>query len=103
MNSQSLKRRLSRRFPPVTKRLNVVPLGTDLDRFRPVASNEERLHLREKFGITERFTVLYAGRVVPGKGVDILIRAIALAQKQVPVQLVIAGKGPQSMYAHYVN
>lgn len=94
VNSQSLKRRLSRRFPPVTKRLNVVPLGTDLDRFRPVASNEERLHLREKFGITERFTVLYAGRVIPGKGVDILIRAIALVQKQVPVQLVIAGKGP---------
>lgn len=94
MNSQSLKRRLSRRFPAVKKRLNVIPLGTDLDRFRPAASAGERQHLREKFGITEHFAVLYVGRVIPGKGVDILIRATASAQKQIPLQLVIAGKGP---------
>ncbi|MGQ8872515.1 glycosyltransferase family 4 protein [Paenibacillus sp. TSA_86.1] len=94
VNSQSLKHRLSRRFPAVKKRLNVVPLGTDLERFRPLSSSEERLRLRERFGITEGFTVLYAGRVIPGKGVDVLIRAVAFVQKQVPVQLVIAGKGP---------
>ncbi|MGO4528772.1 glycosyltransferase family 4 protein [Paenibacillus sp. 2TAF8] len=94
VNSQSLKRRLYRRFPAVKEKMNVVPLGTDLDRFRPVASSEERLRLRQRFAITERFTVLYAGRVIPGKGVDVLIRAVALLQPQVSVQLVISGKGP---------
>ncbi|CAI6078315.1 Spore coat protein SA [Paenibacillus sp. JJ-100] len=94
LNSHSLKRRLSRRFPAVKKLMDVVPLGTDLDRFRPVTSLEERFTVREKFGITDCFAVLYAGRVIPGKGVDVLIRAVALAQKQVPIQLIIAGKGP---------
>ncbi|MBU5355560.1 glycosyltransferase family 4 protein [Paenibacillus barcinonensis] len=95
VNSQSLKRRLFQRFPAIKSRLHVVPLGTDIERFRPAVNREEQLRLRKNVGLTDRFTVLYAGRIIPGKGVDVLIRAIALLQKHLTVQLVIAGKGPQ--------
>ncbi|PYE49602.1 glycosyltransferase family 4 protein [Paenibacillus barcinonensis] len=94
VNSQSLKHKLCQRFPAVKPRLHVVPLGTDIERFRPAINREEQLRIRASVGLTDDFTVLYAGRVIPGKGVDVLIRAVALLQKHLTVQLVIAGKGP---------
>lgn len=94
VNSQSLRQRLGRRFPLVKHRMSVVPLGADLSRFRPVESSEEQIHLRTQFGVTKPFSILYVGRLIPGKGVDVLIRATALLQQQMPVQLVVAGKGP---------
>lgn len=39
-------------------------------------------------------TVVYAGRLVPEKGIDVLLRAFAIAQAQVPnAQLWLAGQG----------
>jgi len=39
-------------------------------------------------------TVVYAGRLVPEKGVDVLLRAFAIAQAQIPqARLLIAGQG----------
>ncbi|WFR64948.1 glycosyltransferase family 4 protein [Paenibacillus amylolyticus] len=94
VNSQSLRQRLGRRFPLVKRRMSVVPLGADLSRFRPVESADEQVQLRTQFGITQPFSILYVGRLIPGKGVDVLIRATAILQRQMPVQLVVAGKGP---------
>jgi glycosyltransferase involved in cell wall biosynthesis len=37
----------------------------------------------------------FAGRLIRGKGADKLIRAIAQANEQIPVKLVIAGDGPE--------
>jgi glycosyltransferase involved in cell wall biosynthesis len=39
-------------------------------------------------------TVVYAGRLVPEKGIDVLLRAFAIAQAQVPhARLLLAGQG----------
>jgi glycosyltransferase involved in cell wall biosynthesis len=41
-------------------------------------------------------TVAYAGRLVPEKGVDVLLKAFAVARSQVPTaKLLIAGQGPE--------
>ena len=41
-------------------------------------------------------TVAYAGRLVPEKGVDVLLKAFAIARAQIPnAQLLIAGQGPE--------
>lgn len=41
-------------------------------------------------------TVVFAGRLVPEKGVDVLLRAFAVARSHVPTaQLLIAGQGPE--------
>jgi len=40
-------------------------------------------------------TIAYAGRLVPEKGIDVLLQAFALAHQQVPqARLLIAGQGP---------
>lgn len=41
----------------------------------------------------KKYTVLHFGRIVPYKGIDILIEAVKIAQSTVPVHLVIAGSG----------
>jgi phosphatidylinositol alpha-1,6-mannosyltransferase len=68
----------------------VVPPGVDVDRFRPL-SDADRGAVRERFGLdAHRPLVLGVSRLVPRKGFDVLIDAVA----DLPdVQLAIAGAG----------
>ena len=69
------------------ERVHVVEHGVDLDLFRPP---EDRAGLRRRLGI-DAPTVLIAGHLIPLKGQDFAIRAIA----RLPgVRLLIAGHGP---------
>ncbi|MEC0124711.1 glycosyltransferase family 4 protein [Paenibacillus pabuli] len=95
INSQSLKQRLGRRFPSLKRRMGVIPLGVDLGRFLPANKGEQQL-LQKQFGISGPFSILYVGRLIPGKGVDVLIRAVSLLQRHIPVQLIVVGRGPQA-------
>lgn len=68
------------------ERLEVVPLGLDLDRFLGLDPRRE--------GPDGDAVALYAGRLVPIKRVDLLIRALARARGTgAPVRLVILGDG----------
>jgi rhamnosyl/mannosyltransferase len=62
-------------------RVMIVPLGSDAQRFRP----------KPRTG-GEPFTILYVGVLRHYKGVDDLIRALALLPE--PAQLLIGGDGP---------
>jgi glycosyltransferase involved in cell wall biosynthesis len=42
-----------------------------------------------------RFVVGFAGRLIPGKGAEDAISALAQARSQAPIKLLIAGDGPQ--------
>ena len=44
---------------------------------------------------TTELTVGFAGRLAPGKGLDVLIRAIAAAREHVSLRLRVAGDGPE--------
>ncbi|KAI7261344.1 hypothetical protein KC345_g9771 [Hortaea werneckii] len=91
-NSRSLQQRLSRRFPGTSKKLSVIPLGADLSRFVP-AQPQEKARLRALYGLAPGFTVLFVGRVIPRKGVPVLIRAMHRLNKHLPARLLIAGGG----------
>jgi glycosyltransferase involved in cell wall biosynthesis len=68
------------------ERLEVVPLGLDLDRFLELDPRRE--------GPDGDAVALYAGRLVPIKRVDLLVRALARARGTgAPVRLVILGDG----------
>lgn len=70
----------------------VVPPGVDVERFTPVASAEVRATERARFGLEpDRVTVVAVSRLVPRKGFDVLLDALALLE--LDVQLVIAGDG----------
>lgn len=70
----------------------VVPPGVDVERFRPATGGEERADIRASFGLpVERPLVLGVSRLVPRKGFDVLIDAVA--QLDSDVVLAIAGDG----------
>jgi phosphatidylinositol alpha-mannosyltransferase len=83
--SDAARRTVSSDFPG---EYEVVPNGVDVDRFRQPASRPATMpdHLR---------FVLFVGRLEPRKGVDRLIRAMAMVQHSAPdARLVIVGDGP---------
>ncbi|BCG56886.1 glycosyltransferase family 4 protein [Paenibacillus sp. URB8-2] len=92
VNSLSLGSRLARIFPGDRLPLAVVPLGADLSRFTPLPEAERR-QLRLEYGLPRRFTVLFVGRIIPRKGLPVLMRAVAILGRRLPVHLVIAGTG----------
>jgi len=94
-NSGSLKSKLTERFPAQKHKIHTVELGVETDRFHP-PSESERTTLRAEYDLGNTFTVLFVGRVIPRKGVPVLLKAVQLANQQLPVHLVIAGNGPDS-------
>ncbi|SEU23720.1 glycosyltransferase family 4 protein [Paenibacillus sp. NFR01] len=91
-NSDSLRAQLARRFPGLEPRLTVVPLGADLSRFAP-PQPADREAQRRLYRVPPAFAVLFVGRVIPRKGVPVLIRAVARLNKRHPAHLLIAGSG----------
>jgi phosphatidylinositol alpha-1,6-mannosyltransferase len=72
----------------------IVPPGVDVERFRPL-SPEERLEARASFGLpTHGPLVVSASRLVPRKGLDVLIEAAArLAPAHPGLRVLVAGAG----------
>jgi D-inositol-3-phosphate glycosyltransferase len=68
-------------------RVSVIPLGVDLDRFRPSAKTQAR----EALGLKDERIVLFVGRLEPLKGVDILIGAAAMLEGDVNCRILIVG------------
>jgi D-inositol-3-phosphate glycosyltransferase len=68
-------------------KISVIPLGVDLDRFRPVAKGLAR----EQLGLKDERIVLFVGRIEPLKGVDILIDAAAMLESDIDCSVLIVG------------
>jgi D-inositol-3-phosphate glycosyltransferase len=64
-----------------TDKIEVVPPGVDLDRFKPMNQAEARAYLGLPL---EHRPILFVGRIQPLKGIDILIKALALVKQREP-------------------
>jgi len=71
-------------------RVELVPNGVDTERFRP-AGEEERLALRARLGWDARPRVLFVGRLVAKKGIDVALATARAAGGA--FELVVAGPG----------
>lgn len=95
VNSRYVHGVLRRRFPEVAPCSYVLHPGADSDRFSPrwsEAGQEVRRRLRARWGAAKSPVVLYVGRVIPRKGVDVLLQAMALVLRRHPrARLVVAG------------
>lgn len=73
---------------PYRDRITVIPFGIDADAWAP--SGDCRARADELRRAAGRPIVFFAGRLVPYKGVDVLIRAAAM----LPVHVAVTGAGP---------
>ena len=79
---------LLRLYGAAPERISTVPCGVDLDEFGP----GDRLALRRELGLDpDEFLVLQLGRLVPRKGIDNVIRAMAHLSRERPVRLLVVG------------
>ena len=70
--------------------LSVIPSAVDLDRFRP---GLDASRLRTSLRLEGKRVLVFTGRLVPHKGVDVILEA--LAQLPADVVLVVVGAGPR--------
>jgi glycosyltransferase involved in cell wall biosynthesis len=82
---------------PLAERCTVVPLGIDVRRFA-TADPAAVAHLRARWGVGSEPVLLFVGRLRYYKGLDTLLRALAL-MGDAPGRAVIAGDGP--LYAEW--
>lgn len=88
-NSRALGDTLAADYAILPTAIEVLPLGVDLERFRPDAVSD----LKASLGLPEGSVLgLFAGRLERRKGIDTLIAAFVEASREVPtLHLAIAG------------
>ncbi len=69
------------------KRVELVPCGVDLARFRPLG----RAEARRELGLNGHKVVLYVGRIEALKGVDLLLQSAAHLETDDQVQILVVG------------
>jgi len=78
------------------KDIYVIPSGIDAKRFNPGVNGET---IRESLGIKDGNLVLYVGRLVKEKNLEVLIKAAPKVLKELPnCKFMVAGMGPASEY-----
>ncbi|MDD2822971.1 MAG: glycosyltransferase family 4 protein [Candidatus Daviesbacteria bacterium] len=82
-----------KKYYGVKKNIVVIPLGTDIERFK--YSVDERLNIRKKYKIkNDDFVIIYTGKVIESKGVKILFEAFNYLCKDIlNIKLFIVGEG----------
>lgn len=92
------KRQMVKLYGADPNKIEVIPCGVDLSLFRPIDISQAQ----EQIGWPpERQMVLFVGRIQPLKGIDILLKAIALTTDDLPdlcgrLGLTIIGGDPQA-------
>ena len=67
--------------------ISVIPCGVNLDLFRPIKREIARCHL----GLNGESIILFVGRIVPLKGIDNLLKAMAYMERKRRIKLVVIG------------
>ena len=83
------KRALTEVYGATAERIDVVPCGVDLARFRPL----DKSLARRELGLNGEKTVLFVGRMEPLKGLDVLLSAAARVDEPRLKVLVVGGDG----------
>ncbi|MET3291017.1 UNVERIFIED_CONTAM: spore coat protein SA [Brevibacillus sp. OAP136] len=69
------------RFPAHAHKFSTARLGVDTVKFRP-RSPAFKQQLRARWGVSGTYNILFVGRVVYGKGLHTLIKAVALLKRR---------------------
>ncbi|UJF35640.1 glycosyltransferase family 4 protein [Paenibacillus hexagrammi] len=95
-NSLSLQKHLKRNFPIISRKVRFVHLGVDVNQYRPRKKKSAGLH--------RPFVILFAGRLIPLKGIPVLMKATQIVRKSIPTaKLQIAGGTGKPSYKKYLK
>jgi 1,2-diacylglycerol 3-alpha-glucosyltransferase len=72
-------------------RTSIISNGIDVKRYRPLAGALEGV--AERYGLPARPRILFVGRLMRDKEIDVLIRAMAMVREERDAHLLIAGRG----------
>jgi len=73
-------------------KIRVVPNGVDIERFKPSETNEK---IKRQIGLDSKLCVLFVGRLIPRKGLPLLIEAAKhVVEEHSQTMFVIIGDGP---------
>ena len=90
-------------YPFLREKIEIMSPGVDLVRFGP-SRTDWRREVRQEFGVGhEDFLALFVGMNFALKGLEPLMRAIAMAQQHVPIRkvsLLVVGKGDSQKFRH---
>lgn len=68
-----------------------IPLGVDINKFKP-RNND---NIRKNFGIGEEKVILFVGRLVKLKGIELLLKALSQVNTNKNFKVFIVGDGPE--------
>ena len=75
---------------------DLIAIGADPDKVRVVENGVDFHRIQEVKPVPGEFDVVFVGRLVPHKHVDILLKAIRLIKKEIPdIKCVVIGEGPE--------
>jgi glycosyltransferase involved in cell wall biosynthesis len=73
----------------------IIPLGVDLDKFNP--TNYNNILIRKEMNIDiNGFVLFYSGKIIPNKGLEILIKTFNILGEKHNVYLLFIGNGPEN-------
>jgi len=93
--AESARRWLSREWGICYDKIQIIPLGADSKLFSP--SMLKRRMMRKKLGVEkDDVLIIYAGKLIPEKDIEILLHAAApLIDKHRNVKVLLIGDGPK--------
>lgn len=81
----------------IKTKIDIIPTGTELERFNPDNTDKTRRdEIRKEFNIADdEKMLLYVGRIAQEKSIDMLLRTFRIIKdKQLKIRLVVIGGGP---------
>ncbi|MCX6058193.1 MAG: glycosyltransferase family 4 protein [Chloroflexi bacterium] len=91
VNSPAYKEYMLGKGPPENK-ITYVPYGTDVDMFNPDLDGSP---VRKKFGLENKFVVLYAGALGQANDIDTILRAAERLNHESQIRFVLFGDGKE--------
>ncbi|MEW6295834.1 MAG: glycosyltransferase family 4 protein [Candidatus Diapherotrites archaeon] len=100
-DSRKVKKEIAGYYGVKPEKIFVVPDGIDLKEFNPKISGNK---IRGEYGLKSSRVMLFAGRMVPQKGLQYLIQAMPSIVKRIPnAKLLVAGANTAEPYCEKIK